>query len=87
MLDVGEMLALEQTRARGLIAAPEHTTLGSVECLGLPIHLHGTPGSVRRSAPLLGEHTHEVLVEIGYTDEEIAKFETEGCVLAPGRET
>ncbi|MCG8323331.1 MAG: CoA transferase, partial [Cytophagales bacterium] len=55
-----------QARAREMVVAVEHSKLGPVETLGLPIKLSETPGGVRRGAPVLGEHTREVLAEYGY---------------------
>ena len=43
-----------------------------MSALGIPVKLSDTPGSVRRAAPLLGEHTAEVLREAGLSAEEIA---------------
>ena len=49
----------------------QHPEEGTVRGLGIPVKLSDTPGSVRRAAPLLGEHTEEVLREAGLTREEI----------------
>jgi len=66
ILDVGQMHADPQTLARGMVTEVEHPTAGTVSTLGCPVTFHGTPGGVRRAAPLLGQHTREVLAEIGY---------------------
>jgi crotonobetainyl-CoA:carnitine CoA-transferase CaiB-like acyl-CoA transferase len=52
----------------------EHPTLGSIRALGSPIKMSATPPDVRRRAPLLGEHTREILSETGYADGEIEKL-------------
>lgn len=45
-----------------------------------PVKLSDTPGTIRHRAPLLGEHTHEILAELGYSDKEIAALKDEGVV-------
>ena len=59
---VGEMLELPQTLAREMVLEVEHSLLGPVRTVGFPVKFSETPGSVRRGAPVLGEHTREVLV-------------------------
>ena len=64
------------------VARAELTTLvGPVKTLGHPVHYSATPAEIRRGAPLLGEHTDEVLAEYGYACAEIEKFASEGAVL------
>ncbi len=46
-----------QVRHNEMIVATEHATLGALEATGVPVKLRGTPGSVRRSAPVQGQHT------------------------------
>jgi crotonobetainyl-CoA:carnitine CoA-transferase CaiB-like acyl-CoA transferase len=71
---IGEMLDLPQTRARDMLIEVEHSKLGPVRTIGFPVKFSETPVSVERGAPLLGEHTPEVLAELGYTDEEIVEL-------------
>jgi formyl-CoA transferase len=56
----------EHTQAREM-----EVRLGSTRMLGIPVKMSDTPGSIRRTAPELGEHTEEVLREAGFTDAEI----------------
>jgi crotonobetainyl-CoA:carnitine CoA-transferase CaiB-like acyl-CoA transferase len=58
--------AVDELRAEGspLITTVEHPELGSVELIGCPITLTGTPWTVRRPPPAVGEHTAEVLSEV-----------------------
>ncbi len=60
-----------QTTAREMVMELDHSTLGRIKVPGIPIKMSDTPGSGRRAPPLLGEHQHEVLTEIGLTPEEI----------------
>ena len=78
---VGEMLDLPQTVAREMVLEVEHALLGSVRTVGFPVKFSETPGSVRRGAPVLGEHTREVLAELGYTDEQVEDLARSGEVL------
>ncbi|MBX6392981.1 MAG: CoA transferase, partial [Burkholderiales bacterium] len=53
-----------------------------VRSLGLPVKFSQTPGTVRRPAPLLGEHTYEVLQEVGYSRAEIDALVAQGAAVA-----
>jgi len=83
---VGPINALDEVfadpviRHLGLIAEVDHPTAGRVRAPGIPVRLSGTPASVRRHPPLLGEHTDEVLAELGYTTQEIAGLRRGGAI-------
>lgn len=66
-----DALAQEQVAARGLVQTIEHPKLGEMKILGSAVKLSETPATVRRPAPLLGEHTREVLAGLGYPNEKI----------------
>jgi crotonobetainyl-CoA:carnitine CoA-transferase CaiB-like acyl-CoA transferase len=78
---IGEALTHPQTLARGMVVEVEHPEAGPTKALGCPIHFSGTPTQITRAAPLLGEHTREVLGESGYSSAEIDAFVEEGVVV------
>ncbi|MBP01195.1 MAG: CoA transferase [Rhodospirillaceae bacterium] len=54
-----------QTLAREMVVEVEHSKLGQMKTIGIPVKLSDTPGKITRSAPLLGEHNKEVLKDWG----------------------
>ncbi len=81
VLSVGEMLEDPQTRAREMVTEVRHARLGAVRTLGLPVKLSRTPGGLGRGAPLLGEHTREILLEHGYAERDVDALAASGAVL------
>lgn len=79
--DIAQMAADPQTLAREMVVTLEHPLAGRTRALGLPIKFSDTPGGIRRPAPLLGQHTREVLREHGYADAEIEALAADGAVL------
>ncbi len=75
-----EVASDPQVRHNQMVATVDHAAVGPLVVTGVPIHLHGTPGSVRLAPPVLGQHTHEVLAELGYSAAEIAELEGQGAV-------
>jgi crotonobetainyl-CoA:carnitine CoA-transferase CaiB-like acyl-CoA transferase len=78
---IPEMLAHPQTRARDMVVEVDHAAAGRVETLGCPIKLSRTPSSVTRAAPVFGADNDEVLAELGYAPEEIARMYREGALM------
>jgi len=66
------MHADPQTIARDMVTEVDHPVAGRVKTIGAPVKFHGTPGGVKRPAPVLGEHTEEVLAEVGLSPDEIS---------------
>ena len=77
---IGEALAHPQTLARGMVVDLVHPQAGPTKALGCPIHFSATPTKITRPAPLLGEHTREVLREHGYADADIDAFVAGGVI-------
>ncbi|HEY8602682.1 MAG TPA: CoA transferase [Thermomicrobiales bacterium] len=75
-----EALDHPQTRHREMVVEREHPTLGSVRLLGLPVKLSDTPGGVHRTPPLMGEHTTEILRELGLSDAELQELQRQGVI-------
>jgi crotonobetainyl-CoA:carnitine CoA-transferase CaiB-like acyl-CoA transferase len=83
---IGEMLEHPHTRSREMVVEVEHTRLGMLRSLGTPVKLSGSDddpspsGVPLKGAPLLGEHTREVLEAAGYTPAEIDRLMAGGAV-------
>jgi crotonobetainyl-CoA:carnitine CoA-transferase CaiB-like acyl-CoA transferase len=78
---VGEALESEHLRARGAILTVSHPTAGPMRMVGPPIRLHGTPAEAAVPAPLLGEHTEEILTKsLGYSADAVAELRARGIV-------
>ena len=77
---VGAALAAPETLARGMVAAVPHPSAGSVRLVASPLKLGRTPVVEPIAPPLLGADTADVLAELGYTSEAIAKLVADGSV-------
>ena len=74
ILSIKQMHRHPQTLAREMIVETEHPTAGAVSTVGTPLKFSATPGKVNRPAPLLGEHTVDVLAEAGFQPDEIERI-------------
>jgi crotonobetainyl-CoA:carnitine CoA-transferase CaiB-like acyl-CoA transferase len=77
---IAQMAVDPQVLAREMVVPLQHPVAGATHALGVPIKFGTTPGAIRRPAPLLGQHTREVMREAGYDDAEIEALAAEGCV-------
>jgi len=80
VLNVAQMHADPQSVARDMVVAPEHLRIGPVKAIGLPVKFSETPGKVAIGAPVLGQHTREVLLEYGFAAAAIDEMVTAGAV-------
>jgi len=79
VLDLDEALDSELVRAREMVVEIDQPRLGKVRQLGTPVKLSATPADTSRPAPAFGEHTAEVLAEVGYSAAEIAAMIESGA--------
>jgi len=82
VLDIVQMHADPQTIARQMVTETDHPVAGRVKTIGLPVKFSATPGAVARPAPLLGEHTREVLAEAGLDGSEIERLIKNGAAIS-----
>jgi crotonobetainyl-CoA:carnitine CoA-transferase CaiB-like acyl-CoA transferase len=78
---IGDMLADPQVAAREMVVEVEHSRAGPTKAIGFPVKFSATPGAVTRAAPVLGEHTREILAALGYGDGEIDELQAQGAIL------
>ena len=71
---MGQVLDDPQVKARGMLVEVDHPVAGTVTALGCPIKFSHGDGVTRRGAPLYGEHTAEVLAELGYSEAEVIRL-------------
>jgi crotonobetainyl-CoA:carnitine CoA-transferase CaiB-like acyl-CoA transferase len=81
---IDQVVREPQVVARDMVVSIEHPLAGTIRMAGLPIKMSETPGAVRTAAPLLGQHSEEILREVGYTPLEIEEF-LAGAVVGTAR--
>jgi formyl-CoA transferase len=80
ILDKDEVYDEPQMRENDMIVTVDHPKVGCTDMFGVPVKLSMTPGTIRRPSPLLGEHTNEILAELGYSDTEVESLREEAVV-------
>ncbi len=85
-IPVGKVYSLDevftdpQVVYRNMVQEVPHPTLGKIKQVGDPLKLSKTPGTIRTTAPLRGQHTEEILQELGYPREDINRLEELGAI-------
>jgi crotonobetainyl-CoA:carnitine CoA-transferase CaiB-like acyl-CoA transferase len=75
-----EICAHPQMATNDMIYATNHPKRGEIKMLGIPVKLKKTPGKPQGPSPLLGEHTEEILLKLGYKPKDIAELEKQGII-------
>ena len=69
-----------QVEALGAVVRADHPIVGDLPMVRWPFELEGSPATLRHAPPLLGQHTEELLRELGVDDAEIGKLRSEGAI-------
>jgi crotonobetainyl-CoA:carnitine CoA-transferase CaiB-like acyl-CoA transferase len=80
VMDLADVFADPQVVAQEMVLEAEHPGHGRVRMTGFPVKLGATPARLRRPAPALGEHTDQVLGELGYDAARLAELRASGVV-------
>jgi len=75
-----EIFTDPQVLHRNMVKDLDHLKAGKIKVTGVPVKLSGTPGEILTSPPVLGQNTKEILLELGYSDNDIEKFYQEKVV-------
>jgi alpha-methylacyl-CoA racemase len=83
VLSIEEAVNSEQVRQRGNIISHRHPVAGETRLLRNPIRMRSVDPAIRAGAPLLGEHSGEILAELGYQDADIKRLVEQGVIAVP----
>ncbi len=75
-----EIFTDPQVLHRNMVKDLDHIKAGKIKVTGIPVKLSATPGEILTSPPVLGQNTKEILLELGYSDNDIEKFYQEKVV-------
>ena len=80
MREYGDLPNDEQVTANGMLTTLEHAQHGPLPIVAPAVNLSETPGRIRTAAPEFGQHSEEVLLEAGYTWDEIEALRSDGVI-------
>jgi crotonobetainyl-CoA:carnitine CoA-transferase CaiB-like acyl-CoA transferase len=80
---VSDVMASAHAKARGSVLEIDYPSIGPVKSAANPIKLSDAPVETRRKSPMVGEHTVEIMHEVGYSDAEIATLREARAIAAP----
>ena len=78
--EINHVFADPQVLSRDMLLEISHPTLGKIKQAGIPIKFSRTQGSIDRHPPLLGEHNQEILVQLGYSEGDVARLKAEEAI-------
>jgi len=78
--DAEDMMADPHVKHREMLLEMEHPVEGKVTTVGFPFKFSETPGSIKTSTPVLGQHTEEIIKGLGYKDQEIKEMAEKGII-------
>ncbi|WP_373182272.1 CaiB/BaiF CoA transferase family protein [Halomonas campaniensis] len=78
--DFAQAMSDEHYLARGMVQEMEHPVIGRMKTIGFPSKFSATPSQIRSPAPLFGQHTDEVLGDLGLPPDELATLRDAGCI-------
>jgi formyl-CoA transferase len=79
---IPDVMELDHVAEREMFVDVEHPRLGTITLTNTPLDLSETKPRIRRHTPMLGEHNAEVLGELGYSEAEVERLQTEGVLTA-----
>ena len=77
---VDKIFSDPQVLHRQMLQELDHPKVGKIKVAGTPVKLSDTPGEVKSAPPVLGQHTQEILTQLGYSDKDVAKLKEEKVI-------
>jgi crotonobetainyl-CoA:carnitine CoA-transferase CaiB-like acyl-CoA transferase len=77
---IGEVLDDPQALANAYVVEFEHPTHGRIKLPGYPARFSAAEAKTRLAAPSLGEHSNEILLDLGYSEEDLKELRDQGVI-------